>query len=652
MTEEVRQSDNAEEVHEPERVSSGARRPSHARVFFLLVVILGLGVLFHAWNLTEFPPAHIAEVRHANVTCAVMHGEFRLDAVQLTPYASFHPQPFGYYALLVPVQALLGDGLTAGRILAAISAALGALVLFWAGAETGRSGVGLAGALVYSVLAGPLIAARWAFPEVTAALFVALSLASALRADRTGRMRWVLVSALTASAASVVSYWAAPALVFVIVFFAFRGVKRALLALALALSLPAAQLLFAGATCSWAFVADDWSLSSNMLLWHLGHGVGGLPRSVLWLLAQELPVVAASVILMLVTVRTRASRWALVAAALLSSGALLMPAAEGEVAHHHLLPAIPAFIVGFMAAASEFAHRASVKETTLDAAGGAPARQLVRVLAVAVLVAAPAWMSYSFVFGKFRAGKYGNYTIETGRDDMLAAATFVNEHAAPEDLVMASPLVGRYVKARVVPPRQAAAYGGLQNDRFPRRMPKGRFVYSAATEDLLFVITDPYIRKNVLAMSRRDPERKRQWAFGTGLLFAGMEEYSWPLVFRSGSLEVFANPLRYSGDVLEEHPDVLRSTEHYLILARAHDWRQGRDRAKARKLVEKAEEIVDRDIARYGQNAPLDSWEGKLAAVKILVEMDKLDGAVSKERREQLRELEKSLSVLRAISRR
>lgn len=117
--------------------------------------------------------------------------------------------------------------------------------------------------------------------------------------------------------------------------------------------------------------------------------------------------------------------------------------------------------------------------------------------------------------------------------DAGSAAAFLNARLGPEDLVIASPGIAWLLDANTADPQMTLAFAGKATPHLPAGIPRSRFAYSPAVESAAIVIIDDYWRN---------------WAYHNvaGLTDIIREINRWPMVLKSGTVEIYANP---------NHPD-------------------------------------------------------------------------------------------------
>lgn len=115
-------------------------------------------------------------------------------------------------------------------------------------------------------------------------------------------------------------------------------------------------------------------------------------------------------------------------------------------------------------------------------------------------------------------------------DDAYAVAGFINGQASEDDLVIASPGIAWLFQTRTADFQMAAAYEGLNTPHLPADLPKERFAFDPRYSQANFIVID---------------NLWRTWAVqnvpGVNEILQELE--TWPLVFQSGQIEVYRNPI-------------------------------------------------------------------------------------------------------------
>lgn len=113
--------------------------------------------------------------------------------------------------------------------------------------------------------------------------------------------------------------------------------------------------------------------------------------------------------------------------------------------------------------------------------------------------------------------------------DARQAAAYVNAHAAPEDVVIASPGLAWLIDARAADFQMALAYAGTATPHLPADVPRDRFAFDPRPERARYVVVD---------------NLWRNWAVydvpGVPALLAEVE--AWPRVFAAGEISVYRRP--------------------------------------------------------------------------------------------------------------
>ncbi len=114
-------------------------------------------------------------------------------------------------------------------------------------------------------------------------------------------------------------------------------------------------------------------------------------------------------------------------------------------------------------------------------------------------------------------------------DDAVKAADFINARTAPDDLVIATPGLAWLLTSNKADPAMSVAATGQATALLPGSIPKNRFAYDPDYRQAHFVVVDNLWRNWAVWTIAGTPEMLR-------------DVESWPLVFKSGSVEVYCNP--------------------------------------------------------------------------------------------------------------
>jgi hypothetical protein len=109
------------------------------------------------------------------------------------------------------------------------------------------------------------------------------------------------------------------------------------------------------------------------------------------------------------------------------------------------------------------------------------------------------------------------------------AAEFVNRHAAPSDVVVASPTLAWLIEANVADVQMATVVAGYAAPDLPTDIPADRFAFDPDYRRARFVIVD---------------NLWHNWAVWNAPGAPGVlrEVETWPLAFEAGQVEVYENP--------------------------------------------------------------------------------------------------------------
>lgn len=116
--------------------------------------------------------------------------------------------------------------------------------------------------------------------------------------------------------------------------------------------------------------------------------------------------------------------------------------------------------------------------------------------------------------------------------DARPVSEFVNERAAPGDLVIASPAFGWLLDGDVADLQQVVAAAGGRTIDYPNDVPAERFAYNMRYQDAAFVVVDR-VWDNWASVFMPDVR-----------LMQSEIEHLWPLVLQTGEFRVYENPSR------------------------------------------------------------------------------------------------------------
>jgi len=121
--------------------------------------------------------------------------------------------------------------------------------------------------------------------------------------------------------------------------------------------------------------------------------------------------------------------------------------------------------------------------------------------------------------------------LATPPRDAMAAIDYVNTHAHPDDVVIASPQIGWALTARAVDFQQTLSYAGYPTDNYPTPIDQARFVFDPSPANARFAVVD------------------RMWTVwavenitSTKILLNELDQ--WHIAFRAGDFVVRENPNR------------------------------------------------------------------------------------------------------------
>jgi hypothetical protein len=114
-------------------------------------------------------------------------------------------------------------------------------------------------------------------------------------------------------------------------------------------------------------------------------------------------------------------------------------------------------------------------------------------------------------------------------DHARLAAEFVNRHAAPDDVVVASPTLTWLIEANVADVQMATVVAGHAAPDLPADIPTDRFAFDPNYRQARFVIVDNLWHNWAVWNVPGAPDVLRE--MGT-----------WPLAFEAGEIKVHENP--------------------------------------------------------------------------------------------------------------
>ncbi|MFH0793466.1 MAG: hypothetical protein V2A74_05475 [bacterium] len=202
------------------------------------------------------------------------------------------------------------------------------------------------------------------------------------------------------------------------------------------------------------------------------------------------------------TIRDRRVRW-LGLAALLAMAEMVLRKEDTIIlfVNYPIIPFWP-FVLFGLAALLDFAFRGFLKPVPIflvDWLGFQIAREsvfkLFRLVLILVLVGFVSWGLIHWLKTDLRAISEQfpsrlEFAELSAPDDAKAAAEFVNERIAPDELVIATEAMWPFLKGRFASPPQALAYVGKKCDFYDYDIPKERFTYDCDPAHARFVIID------------------------------------------------------------------------------------------------------------------------------------------------------------------
>jgi hypothetical protein len=184
-------------------------------------------------------------------------------------------------------------------------------------------------------------------------------------------------------------------------------------------------------------------------------------------------------------------------------------------------------------------------------------------LIVCLLIATPFLTSVLSTAGQVR----GHFSTQIdpfliNPDDARQVAEFVNARTSPDDVVIASPGVAWLLRANAADFQMSVAVTGRETALLPGDIPEERFAFDPRYTEARFVVVDNLWRNWAVWDVAGVPDMLRQVE-------------TWPLVFESGEIEVYASPGADSGNRKLHQALELESHRHDLPPAHGQRYHVG-----------------------------------------------------------------------------
>jgi hypothetical protein len=122
----------------------------------------------------------------------------------------------------------------------------------------------------------------------------------------------------------------------------------------------------------------------------------------------------------------------------------------------------------------------------------------------------------------------------TNPDDARKTAEFLTPHLTPDDIIIASPTIAWLLPAPTADFQLTVAVSGQATPHLPANIPPDRYAFNPHYHNARFVVID---------------NLWRNWGIPNVSTLAAITqeiETSWPLIYHSGEIAVYANPLHQS----------------------------------------------------------------------------------------------------------
>jgi len=509
-----------------------------------LLIILVLAVFLRFANLRASPGWYTDEGVFVSYAANLAEGRWQIFSVQDAPMLIQRPPLF--LLALAGVFRMVGADIFGLRLLTAFYGALSVGLLYLAVREMFDRKLALAAAGVLAIWPWAVAYHRLGFSYNQMAPLLIVVVYACWKFLNAGQIRWFVVACVAAGLVFGTDYVGvvAPALVALVLLW--KGWRWLLPGLALMASVMALTLLPAYLANPAQFFADWFTplsakvgLSLLMQVVNLIVNYGELIRREAWV------VLGLAGLFFLEPPRSRRLVLLLVGMTMLLAVRTFAPVGIGRHYLIHLYPwlalGIAALLLRAFAALRRMLERGAVvveaRFPFLPQRGGALwplVRRTGVTLTLFLLLAGPlVWM----LLASTAQSLYGVYVLFSGSDDLGLSpavdvervAQYLNERVDGQDVVLASPQVVWAVHARQTE-WAVMLFAEGKDSGYPQNFSSERFAYDSHLQQVTYAVVDPLAR-NFAVKILPDLEDVLD------------EIEGWPLVYRSGEIAVYQNPV-------------------------------------------------------------------------------------------------------------
>lgn len=497
-----------------------------------LLAILALAVYLRLTNLADNPGWYTDEATHVNIAHHLLSGHIQYFAINQSTLLFARPPLF--HIALAGWFRLFGEGIAGLRTMTAALGVLSAALLYAVVRRIQSDRVlPLLAAFLLALYPQAVLYSRFGFSYNLLAPFILLAMLGLYRYAADGRRRWLAFAALLLGLAVICDLMALaflPVLLFVILARNWRDSAWMLIA-AVPFTLYAAAMLISAPD---AFLFDLRFTLSRLSALSLPGQIENIALNYTTLLSQDFWTLAGVIGLFLL--RPARMRVLMLLTFWIPLIVMGRTVALYSLSGYYMIPLLPLIALGgapLLRWGAPFILRTVRRDIT--ALVGYPqwlATGIAYSIAVLVVVS-PLLVTLVLTVNQIRGGY--STAIDPfliAPNDARQAASYVNAHTTSDAVMIASPAVGWQFTAQTADFQMTVAFTGEETPHLPVDIPADRWVFDPSYSRAKFVVVD---------------NLWRSWGAvhipGVARLLAEVEE-SWLLVFESGAIQVYQNPIR------------------------------------------------------------------------------------------------------------
>jgi 4-amino-4-deoxy-L-arabinose transferase-like glycosyltransferase len=480
-----------------------------------LALILLLAAYLRLANAATNPAWYTDEGTHLDIARHLLQGQVQYLAINQS-WLLFSRLPL--FELLLSGAALLsGVSMLTLRTLTGLLGVITVAVLYLTVRRTTRDvRLALLAALLLAIYPPAVLYSRFGFSYNLLAPLMLTAFWGLAEYDTSRSKRWLAVAALSIGLGMLSDLWMFVVLVPFVLIVLIRDWRDALWSVPLALLPCGIYATLMLLTVPQAFLFDLRFVLSRLNQLSPGQQAATLWQNIATLISQDVWMLAGAIGLVLL--QPSRLRWICLAFFVIPIVLLGRTTALFNLSFYYLIPLLPFSALGAASLirngiswmANRFGRRASV--------------------APGVLIAVALLFSTVHLIEQVRDG------FSTDIDEFLldpigtqAAAAFVNQHTAANDLVIASPALAWLLHAQAADMQLPIAYREQATPHLPADVPSGRWEFDPDFHRARFIIVD---------------NLWRNWAAPNVPGVADMLQKidAWPLVLRLGEVVVYRNP--------------------------------------------------------------------------------------------------------------